>query len=95
MPAGEFDVLVAKVQNRSIELLAAGPPRMIRATHHARLRSGILVGRSEVVIESARSGAADFVLEPWTPAILATPQVAQILGARALGKNEPLDRSIA
>ena len=87
MPAGEFDALVAKVQNRSIELLAAGPPRMIRATHHARLRSGILVGRSEVVIESARSGAADFVLEPWTPAILATPQVAQILGARDSGKT--------
>ena len=87
MPAREFDALVAAAQKRSSALRAAGPPRLIRASHHARLRSGVLAGRSELVVEAARSGAADFVLEPWTPAILATPQKPQVLGARDTGKT--------
>ncbi len=87
MPARDFQAMVTKAQSRSSANQAAGPPRLIRASHHARIRSGVLVGRSELVIESARSGAADFVLEPWTPAILATPQVAQVLGARDSGKT--------
>ena len=39
------------------------------------------------MVEAAGSGAADFVLEPWTPAILATPQVARVLGARDSGNT--------
>jgi hypothetical protein len=87
MPAREFDALVARAQKRSSALRATGPPRLLRASHHARLRSGTLIGRSELVVEAARSGAADFVLEPWTPAILATPQNPQVLGARDTGKT--------
>ena len=54
-----------------------------------------LSGRSEFVIEAAGSGPADFVLEPWTPAILATPETAKVLGARDSGKAELVDRSVA
>ena len=65
---------------------AAVPPRLIRARHHARFSSGVLSGRSELVIEAARSGPADFILEPWTPAILATPQTPKVVGARDSGE---------
>ena len=55
----------------------------------------MLSGRSELVIEAARSGPADFILEPWTPAILAAPQTSRVVGARDSGQAEPVDRSVA
>ena len=44
-------------------------------------------GRTELVIEAAGSGPSDFVLEPWTPAILpdAQGQTTKLLGARDSG----------
>ena len=77
----------------------AGPPTPPRSDSGPvitpGLRSGILVGRSELVVEAAGSGPADFVLEPWTPAILATPQSRTGARCRRLGKHEPVDRSVA
>ncbi len=46
----------------------------------------MLTGRSELVDRAARSGPADFILEPWTPAILSTPQSSGVVGARDSGK---------
>ena len=46
------------------------------------------------MIEAARTGPADFLLEPWTPAILATPGTLGKVGARDSGKPSLwIDRS--
>jgi hypothetical protein len=86
MPAGKFESLVARATAGMARQQAAQPPRLIRARHHASFRSGVLAGRSEFVIEAARTGPADFVLEPWTPAVRSTSQTANVLGARDSGK---------
>ena len=93
MPAKEFNSLVGRANEGLLRRRAADPPRLIRARHHARLSKGVLVGRTELVIEAARSGPADFLLEPWTPAILPSPGSSRALGAPRFWKAEPLDRS--
>ncbi len=82
----DFDSLVAGAKEGSLRQRAAEPPRLIRARHRAHFSSGVLTGHSEFVIEAARSGPADFILEPWTPAILSTPGTAPVVGARDSGK---------
>ena len=86
MGAKEFEALVAAANEGSARRLTADPPRLIRARHHARFSSGVLSGRSELVVEAARSGPAEFILEPWTPAILATAQSSKVVGARDSGE---------
>ena len=86
MAAKDFDALVAGANAGLVRRASAAPPRLIRARHHARFSSGALSGRSELVIEAARSGPTDFILEPWTPAILATPQTSKVVGARDSGE---------
>ena len=86
MPAERFDSLVRGAIKGSSRQRAAQPPRLIRARHHARWNSGVLSGRTELVIEAASSGPADFVLDPWTPAILPMAPTAKVLGARDSGK---------
>ena len=86
MPAKDFESLVAGATEGLVRRRAAVPPRLIRARHRARFSSGVVSGRSELVIEAARSGPADFILEPWTPAILSTPQSSRVIGARDSGK---------
>ncbi|MCA1686451.1 MAG: hypothetical protein LC745_10855, partial [Planctomycetia bacterium] len=44
-------------------------PRLLRTIHRARWEDGVLVGRSELVIEPPRADPGSLVLEPWTPAI--------------------------
>ena len=95
MPAEQFDSLVRRAIEGSSRQRTAQPPRLIRARHHARWNAGVLSGRTELVIEAARSGPADFVLEPWTPAILPTAQSAQGRRCSRFGKAEPVDRSVA
>ncbi len=86
MPAKDFESLVAGASEGSVRRRVADPPRLIRARHRARLSAGVLSGRSELVIEAAKSGPADFILEPWTPAILVTPRTSIVVGARDSGK---------
>ena len=86
MTAKDFETLVADANEGSGRRLSAEPPRLIRARHYARFRSGVLSGRSELVIDAARSGPAEFVLAPWTPAILAMPQSSNVIGARDSGE---------
>jgi len=86
MPAEQFDPLVQGAIKGSSRQRAAQPPHLIRARHHARWDSGVLSGRSELVIEASSSGPADFVLDPWTPAILPMAQSAKVVGARDSGK---------
>jgi hypothetical protein len=86
MPVEKFNSLVADATKSSGRRQAAEPPRLLRARHTARLQSGMLVGQSEFVIEASQNGPADFVLQPWTPAVLARSQTAASLGARDTGQ---------
>jgi len=86
MPAEQFESLVRGAIKGSSRGQAAQPPRLIRARHHARWNSGVLSGRTELVIEAASSGPADFELDPWTPAILPMARTAKVVGARDSGK---------
>ncbi len=86
MPAKQFDALVEDAIDGSSRARSAHPPRLIRARHQARWGSGVLAGHSELVVEAASSGPADFALEPWTPAIIPTAGSAKAIGARDSGK---------
>jgi hypothetical protein len=86
LPVEQFDSLVRAASKAASRQRAAQPPRLIRARHRARWNAGVLSGRTELVIEAASSGPADFVLDPWTPAVLAAEQSSQVLGARDTGK---------
>jgi len=65
MSAGEFESLARDAAAAA----GATPPRVLRASHSARWEDGVLVGRSELVIDPPRPGPGVLVLEPWTPAI--------------------------
>ena len=86
MPPDQFETLVRRAIAGSSREPAPLAPRLVRARHRARWESGVLSGHTELLIEAAASGPADFVLEPWTPAILPMPQTAQKLGAQDSGK---------
>ncbi len=85
MPAEQFHSLLRRAIEGSSRQRTAQPPRLIRARHHARWNAGVLSGRTELLIE-ASAGPADFVLDPWTPAILPMAQSRNVIGARDSGK---------
>jgi hypothetical protein len=87
MPVEKFESLVAGATEGLARRRASEPTRLIRAHHRARLRSGVLEGRSEIVVAAARTGPADFLLKPWTPAVLARSQTRKLIGARASGET--------
>ena len=64
---------------------AAAAPRLLRARHRARWESGLLRGRTDLVIGAGPAGPAEFPLEPWTPAILVEAGTAPAVGARDSG----------
>ena len=70
MPADEFESLVERATAGSSRQKAPEAPRLIRARHHARWSSGVLTGQTELVIESGPSGPVDYVLDPWSPAVV-------------------------
>jgi len=61
-------------------------PRLIRARHSASVSSGVLTGRSELIIAPSRAGPGEYILDPWTPAIVPTSLSAGVVGARSDGK---------
>jgi hypothetical protein len=85
LSAREFESQVEAAHKRSIAEQPAAAPRLIRARHRARWDSGLLRGRSELVIGAVPAGPAEFPLEPWTPAILVGPGGAPAVGARDSG----------
>ncbi len=85
LSAREFESQVEAAHKRSIAERPAAAPRLIRARHRARWDSGLLRGRSELVIGAVPAGPAEFPLEPWTPAILVGPGGAPAVGARDTG----------
>jgi hypothetical protein len=86
MPVEDFEKLVGSAVAGAAREPVAAPPRFKRAHHHARWESGVVSGRTELVIEAASKGSALFILDPWTPAILATAKTAKVLGALDSGK---------
>jgi hypothetical protein len=87
MAADQFNSLVEAATKGTAAGRTTRSPRLIRARHHARWTAGVLAGRTELVIEAAGSGPADFLLEPWSPAILPNAQTAKVLGARDSGRT--------
>ncbi len=86
MTAAEFEAKVAAAFKGPAFQPADRVPRLIRARHHASVRSGVLVGRSELIIEPARAGPGEYLLEPWTPAIVPPLEIKSVVGARSDGK---------
>ena len=87
MTPAEFEAKVAAALKGSSLKHADRAPRLIRARHHAFVSSGVLVGRSELIIEPSPAGPAEFVLEPWSPAIVPSSMTAKVIGARSDGKT--------
>ena len=84
MPAAEFEAQAALRAAASASPDPTDRPRLVRARHRARWDGGLLVGKSEMVVEPPSAGLAAYPLEPWTPAILPGPASA-LLGAGAGG----------
>ena len=87
MSVERFNSLVDAAIKGSSGKRTTRSPRLIRARHHARWNGEVLAGHTELVIEAAGSGPSDFVLEPWTPAILPQAQTTKVLGARDSGRT--------
>ena len=69
LSADRFETLVRTAREGAARRARSAPPRLLRARHFARWESGVLVGRSELVVEPSAAGPSALVLEPWTPAI--------------------------
>ncbi|MBV8315136.1 MAG: hypothetical protein JOZ53_09370, partial [Planctomycetaceae bacterium] len=69
LAADRFEALVRTAREGAARRARSAPPRLLRARHFARWESGVLVGRSELVVEPSAAGPSALVLEPWTPAI--------------------------
>ena len=65
----------------------SGEPRLIRARHSARFGDGLLTGKSELVVSNASRRPGTLLLEPWSPAILASPKTGAAVGSLASGKT--------
>jgi hypothetical protein len=82
---GDFEARVAAARRATAGDRAAVAPRLIRARHRARWESGLLRGRSEMVVSAGATGPVDVPLEPWTPAVLVGNGPAPPVGARDSG----------
>ncbi len=67
--AADFETLFGDALSGSRTTTAEDSPRLLRTSHTARWQNGLLVGRSELIVEPPRTGSGSLVLEPWTPAI--------------------------
>jgi hypothetical protein len=88
MPANEFESLVERAIAGSSRQKAPDVPRLIRARHQARWSSGVLTGRTELIIASGPNGPVDYVLDAWSPAVVAATRSAS---ADFLGGELPLN----
>ncbi|HZW32480.1 MAG TPA: hypothetical protein VFF52_17330, partial [Isosphaeraceae bacterium] len=86
LSADEFDALVAAMGREQARRRSDLPPRLISARHRARWDSGMLTGRTELVFAARAAGPSEYLLESWTPTILATSQPTRVLGARDSGQ---------
>jgi hypothetical protein len=85
MPPQEFEALADAARKGYVPAQMNKSPRLIRARHHARFASGVLVGESELIFEPSAAGPMDFVLDPWTPAVVPS-EGSRMIGATETGK---------
>jgi len=64
-----FEGLLRAVRAGAAADRIARPARLVRARHFARWEDGVLLGRSELVVEPAEGGGGSVRLDPWTPAL--------------------------
>ncbi len=69
MSTTAFEKLARDAANGALAVPDEAAPRILRASHSARWEDGVLIGRSELLVEASRSGPSSVILEPWTPAI--------------------------
>ncbi len=67
--AADFETLIGAALSGSRTTTAEDSPRLLRSSHSARWKNGLLIGRSELIVEPSSTGSDSLVLEPWTPAI--------------------------
>ena len=94
----KFDELVESARRGTAHQGTTLTPRLIRARHQARWDAGVLIGRSELVVQHSGSdgGSSIVALEPWTPAILSSGPKEVLAGALDSGKAAlGLDRAHA
>ena len=91
MSADAFEALVVSARSGAERQAGLAAPRLLRARHFARWDpgSGLLIGRSELVVEPSGSGPSELVLDPWSPAIdvSAGPDRGPRIGAREDGRT--------
>ena len=84
LPIDRFDELVKAARDRPLSPQGA---RVLKARHTARWNAGLLVGRSELIVESSADGNHSLVvLEPWSPALNAQGAGAKLFRATPDGK---------
>ncbi len=81
-----FESLLDAARTGAAALARGDEPRLIRARHRAHWDGKVLKGHTDLVINSGGNGPADFVLSPWTPAILDQPEGSRLVGARDTGR---------
>src|SRR5262245_25631451 len=81
----EFDSRIEEAFREPPGGRPAVAPRLIRARHRARWESGLLRGRTELVVSAGPGGPVEFPLEPWSPAIVEGAEPAPAVRARDSG----------
>ncbi|HWE39918.1 MAG TPA: hypothetical protein VG406_25430 [Isosphaeraceae bacterium] len=69
LPLAEFEALVRDARAGADRRRRPDGPRLLRARHSATWKDGLLVGRSELVVEGPADGPAPLWLDPWGPAL--------------------------
>jgi hypothetical protein len=94
----KLDELVNSARRVTARPGTTPPPRLIRAHHQARWDAGVLIGRSELIVQTSASGGGSSIvaLDPWTPAILSFGPKEALAGALESGEVAlALDRAHA
>ena len=65
----QFERLVKEAQEAVERSQGRTVPRLLRGRHVARWDAGVLIGRSELLVEPSSTRAAELAIDPWTPAV--------------------------
>ncbi len=80
LSSDQFEALVASARQGYERQSNLRPPRLLQIHHFARWEpaTGMLNGRSELVVEPSPAGPGELVLNPWTPAIEPGPAAPSV-----------------
>ncbi len=88
MPTTEFDALVAQAESAASKTSVLATGRPIRVEHTARWDGSILTGRSRVSLPATLGSerAAIITCDPWSPAVLESPDRAAFIRSDEAGR---------